>query len=95
MSTYLSPDAGPAPAPQDPSLGGIPGLPPGLPPQLAMQPPDAQGADPLASVQDAIHAVSAAMTALPDAQSTQEAAQALVILARIQTRLMTSAAPQG
>ncbi len=59
--------------------------------------PEAQQADPLSSLQDAIHSVTAAMVALPDPQDTQDAAQALTILARIQTRQMrgAGAAPQG
>jgi hypothetical protein len=52
----------------------------------------------LQSLQDAIHSVAAAMAALPGAQDTQDAAQALVQLSRIQTRLMQNAgsgAPAG
>ena len=60
-------------------------------------PPQDQGSDPLAALQDAIHAVAAAMASLPDPQDTQDAAQALLGLSKIQTRLMgqQSAAPQG
>ena len=82
-----------------PDLGG--GMPPGLPPELAGalqqggQPPPPP-ADPLQSLQDAIHSVTSAMASLPGAQDTQDAAQALLVLSRIQTRLMSqSAAPQG
>jgi hypothetical protein len=51
----------------------------------------------LQSLQDAIHSVAAAMASLPGAQDTQDAAQALLQLSRIQTRLMgpQGAAPNG
>lgn len=51
------------------------------------QPPDA-----LASLQDAIHSVVAAMSALGEAQDTHDAAKALTTLTGIQTRLMASGA---
>lgn len=59
----------------------------------AQQQPDA-APDPLGALQDAIHAVAAALSALPDAQDTQDATQAMLTLAKIQTRLM-SAQQQG
>jgi hypothetical protein len=51
----------------------------------------------LQSLQDAIHSVAAAMASLPGAQDTPDAAQALLQLSRIQTRLMgpQGAAPNG
>lgn len=60
---------------------------------LMAQQPDQEGPDPLSALQDAIHAVAAAMGALPDPQDTQDAAQAMLTLSKIQTRLMNQAAP--
>lgn len=74
------------------ALGAMQGPPPG-PLDQQGQP----GSDPLGALQDAIHSVTAAMVALPDPRDTQDAAQALRILAGVQTRLMSgaNAAPQG
>lgn len=73
-------------------MGG--GVPPGLAAML-QQPQGAPQADPLSELQDAIHAVVSAMASLPGAQDTQDAAQALLVLSRIQTRLMQQQGPGG
>ncbi len=86
-------DAGLPPDP-GPVLGGAPAFSGGFPAQL-QQPQPEPPSDPLAALQDAIHSVTAAMQALPSPQDTQDAAQALLQLSRIQTRLMQSASPQG
>lgn len=80
--------------------GGPPQLPPDLMLQAAAQQQGAAPqpqADPLTALQDAIHSVASAMASLPGAQDTQDAAQALLVLSRIQTRLMgpQSGAPSG
>lgn len=71
-------------APQGvPSLSALAAL-PGEPPS--------DGPDELGSLQDAIHSVAAAMSALADPQDTQDCAQALLTLTKIQTRRMATGA---
>lgn len=95
----------PPPQPQDPAAGLPPGLADmlggagaaGPPPPDALsgmlgQPPPEDQPDPLQVLQDAIHAVAAALHALPDAEDTQNATQALLVLSKIQTKLMSSGA---
>lgn len=83
--------------PQDAAgLGALLGNPSGppLPNDLAGGPP-AEAPDPLSSLQDAIHAVAAAISALPDPQDTQDATAAMLTLAKVQTRLMGNSGPQA
>ena len=67
--------------------GGGPPLPAGL-----QQGGGDQGYDkdepPLAVLQDCINGLPKVIAALPDPQDTQDATQALLILTRVQTRLM-------
>lgn len=69
----------------------------GPPGAASLHPPQADdpgdATDPLGALQDAIHAATTAMVALPDPQDVQDVAGALQVLARVQTRLMKSNAP--
>jgi len=69
-------------------LGGGGGQPPpaGLTPLEQGEPADKE--NPLDVLQECIQALPGVIAALPDPQDTQDAVQALHILARIQTRLM-------
>jgi hypothetical protein len=51
-----------------------------------------QGPDPLQTLQDVIQLLPGLMAVLPDPRDTQDVAQALLIMTRIQSRLMAGAA---
>lgn len=79
---------GPMLGQQDAGAGAPP--PADLAALLGGQPQEDSGgqADPLGVLQEAIHSVAAAMTALPDAADTHDVGKALVLLAGVQKRLM-------
>ena len=54
-----------------------------------------QGQDPLQALQDAIHGIVAALTAAPDPQDTQDLTQAMLLMTRVQTRMMKGGGPGG
>jgi len=89
----------PPAAEQGPDLGALLGAAgQGAPPSdLAAAPPgpEEMQPDPLQAVQDALHSVAAAVTALPGPQDVQDATQAMLVLSRIQTRLMQASGPQA
>ncbi len=83
------PDQGQQVPPELAALLGGQQTPPG-PSALGMpQDQPQQGGDPLSALQDAIHAAVGAQVALPNPQDTQDVAQAILILSKVQTRLMS------
>jgi hypothetical protein len=80
---------------QMPEMGGM--MPPQQPlPQGLQEPGEAPDKeDPLDVLQECIQALPGLLNALPDPQDVQDATQALLILSRIQTRLMSKQQSSG
>ena len=67
----------------------------GMPQSMMQGDTEDQGQDPLQALQDAIHGIVAALTAAPDPQDTQDLTQAMLLMTRVQTRMMKGAGSPG
>lgn len=76
-------------------LAGAGGAPPALPQGLQGGYDQDDSSDPLKVLQDCIQKLPEVLSALPDPQDVQDATQALLILTKVQTRLMNKQGGQG